>query len=114
MTQPVLWRPDLTPGEEDLLWFGGIGDFMKETGKPYYTVPALIEGIHRFNRATLEVCQAERVECVDLAAVIPRDTSMFYDDVHFSERGSGLVASTVVDYLKQRPPFVAEQTSAAH
>ena len=32
---------------------------------------------------------------------------MFYDDVHFTERGSQAVATEITRFLGQRPPFAA-------
>lgn len=49
MTQPTMWKPDLPQNMDALLWFGGIGDFQKESSKPYYSVVALEKGIKAYN-----------------------------------------------------------------
>ena len=108
LTQPTLWRADLPRSTEDLLWLGGIGDFQLQPGMPYYSVAALADAMRQFNEVLLDVCHARRAECLDLAARIPKDTSIFYDDVHFTERGAQLVAEEVAKYLRGRPPLAPE------
>jgi len=46
--------------------------------------------------------------------VVPADTTMFYDDVHPTERGSRLFAETLAAYLRSRPPYArAAETAPA-
>ena len=104
MTQPTMWRPDLTPEEKELLLFG----WSHQTGV-YYTVEALLEGITAYNEQLLMICEARGVECIDLATALPKDTTVFYDDVHFNERGADLVAETITDYLLEEAPFSVAQ-----
>jgi hypothetical protein len=105
MTQPTLWRDDLPDKDRDLLWLGGIGDFMTRAGRPYYSVGALAQAMLRFNETLLGVCEDRNVECVDLAARIPKDASMMYDDAHFTELGSRTVAQVIAEFLQQSPPY---------
>jgi lysophospholipase L1-like esterase len=107
MTQPVLWREDLSSAEKALLWMGGSGDFQNVAGQAYYSPAALAEGMRAYNEVLLDVCRTSRAECVDLAAAVPADTTMFYDDVHPTERGSRIFAETLSDYLDAHPPYAA-------
>jgi lysophospholipase L1-like esterase len=107
MTQPVLWRENLSAAEEALLWMGGIGDFQSVTGAPYFAAGALAAGMQAYNATLLDVCRTRRVECVDLSAAVPADTSRFYDDVHPTEAGSRLFAETLAAHLRQGPPYSA-------
>jgi lysophospholipase L1-like esterase len=97
MTQPTMWRSDLPKELDALLWLGGIGDFQNETGKAYYSSEALEKGMHRYNNMLLEICRAKRMECIDLASFLEKDTSVFYDDVHFNESGARKVSRVVSD-----------------
>ena len=106
VTQPTLWRPGLPPDLDALLWFGGVGDFQARPGHPYYSVEALAEGIKRYNDVVLQACATEHLECIDLSS-LAKDTSVFYDDVHFNEAGARQVAGIVANHLKSRPPFAA-------
>ena len=107
MTQPTMWRPGLPADLESLLWFGGVGDFQAHSGQPYYSVEALAAAMKRYNDTLLEVCRSTNLECIDLSN-LEKDTSVFYDDVHFNEGGARTVARTVADHLKARPPFTSQ------
>lgn len=104
LTQPTMWRPGLPPELDRLLWFGGVGNFQVQPGQPYYSVEALAEGIRRYNDELLQVCKEQLAECIDLTG-LAKDTSVFYDDVHFNESGSRQVAQLVATYLMAHPPF---------
>lgn len=95
LTQPSLWRSDLTAEESALLWTGYEG----ETRSRYYSVDRLADAMQAYNDALERFCDRSDVELIDLASRIPRDTSMFYDDVHFTEKGARRVAEVVSDYL---------------
>lgn len=105
ITQPTLWRADLSEAEQKLLWMGGKGDFMHTRGLPYFTPRALAEGMQAFNETMLAVCKERGVECVDLAAMIPKNADNFYDDCHFGFRVSEKIADIVADAVKKGPPF---------
>jgi hypothetical protein len=94
LTQPTLWQDPMPPDLEALTWFLPIG----ETGR---TVPSsdLARAMAAFNGAMLEMCREEPAECFDLAAICPKDASVFYDDEHFHEAGADLVARAIADYL---------------
>ncbi|MBI5480833.1 MAG: hypothetical protein HY906_18385 [Deltaproteobacteria bacterium] len=98
-TQPVLWRPDLPPQLEDLLWFG-----WTLQGGEYYATAALADGMARYNAVLLDVCRVRDVECVDLAARLQRDTSVFYDDCHFNESGARQVAAILAGRFAPSAP----------
>ena len=104
LTQPTIWRSDLSPEEDGLLVFGGGPD-----GEFYYSVSALEAGMALYNQRLLEICEQHQVECIDLANRLPKDTTVFYDDVHFNESGSAQVAEILADYLMDREPFFDQQ-----
>jgi lysophospholipase L1-like esterase len=100
VTQPTLWRAGLEPDLEALLWLGGAGDFQKEAGSAYYAASALERGLRQYNDTLLEICAVRQVECVDLSAMLSKDTSVFYDDVHFNEAGAREVARILSNHLR--------------
>ena len=102
MTQPSMWRLDLSPDEEALLAAG-----RGPRSEYYYSTKALIEGIALYNNRLLEICTERQVECLDLAQKLPKDTTVFYDDVHFNETGSAQVAKIVAEYILALEPFAA-------
>jgi lysophospholipase L1-like esterase len=101
LTQPSLWRPDLTKAENALLWGGGAADVEATDRGPYYSVDALTEGMAMYNKKLMEVCAQRSTECIDLAALVPKTTENFFDDVHFTDAGSQRVADIVGEYVNQ-------------
>lgn len=100
MTQPHLWRADLSEKERELVWWGGVGDFMAEGARAeFYSVEAMAEGMDRYNQTLLSVCSETGAHCLDLASMLPKDTSIFFDGVHFHEQGARSVAELVADFL---------------
>jgi len=111
LTQPTMYRPDLTESEKNLLWMGGIGDYQNGPGHVYYSAGALAEGMELYNRRLVAVCSRREVECFDLARVIPKDTTNLFDDCHFTEAGARNVAQAVSGYFAERPPFAVHPDS---
>ena len=105
LTQPTLYRAGLTTAETDLLWAGGIGNFVMEPGHAYYSAEAMAAGMDAYNRRLLEVCGRLALECMDLARAVPKNADMFLDDAHFTEAGARRVAEVVAGYFRERPPF---------
>jgi lysophospholipase L1-like esterase len=110
LTQPSMWRGDLSAAEQGLLWFGHVGRF--ENPKGYVSAADLARAMDAYNRTLLDVCQQDGLECYDLAAHIPKDTSALSDDVHFNEAGARLVVQNLKQYLLSRPPFSAQAKSS--
>jgi lysophospholipase L1-like esterase len=104
LTQPSLWKAGMTPEEERRLWLGGTGNFQEEPGHTYYTGAALAKAMSLYNAETLAVCLEQKLSCLDLAARITADTSMMYDDVHFTEEGAARVGQELATYLRAIKP----------
>jgi len=91
VTQPSLYRADLTDAEKSLLWqCSPKGTFLPQTLQ-------MIQD--RYNAALIDACKKERVDCIDLASMLPKDTTIFYDDFHFNLGGCRKVAAIVADQL---------------
>ena len=101
MTQPTMWRSDLPDDLKALLWFGGVGDFQNEIGKPYYSVEALANGMKQYNDVLLTICRQRGIECIDLS-YLPKDTTVFYDDVHFNESGALKISRVIASQIRRR------------
>lgn len=106
LTQPVMWRGDLTSAEESLLWFGNVGTKTPPDG--YVRTADLARGMDTYNRELLDLCRARGLECFDLASVVPRDVTAFYDDCHFNEGGARIVSDALTAYLHSTAPFNPE------
>ena len=95
VTQPALWGPEMFAQHRRLLWMGEVGNAPGEGRRTYYSAASLAEGMARYNAVLLEVCEENSLPCVDLAKDVPRDTTIFYDDVHFNESGARYVAEKI-------------------
>lgn len=99
LTQPTVWQDPMPPELEALTWFRSLGG----TGRTLSS-PDLARGMALFNQAMLDFCrEPPAVECLDLAPLVPKDAVHFYDDEHFTEAGSELVARAVAGYLRSAP-----------
>ncbi len=94
VTQPTMWLPELDRERSSLLWFGRRGDTDE-----FYAVRALAAGISLYNDRLKQVCAESDAMCVDLAAALPKDTTMFYDDAHFNESGARAVARELAEAI---------------
>jgi lysophospholipase L1-like esterase len=65
------------------------------------------QAMDKYNRILLDVCGQYGLECLDIAPRIPKNTSAFFDDMHFNEAGSRLVARLVANHIASTPPFAA-------
>lgn len=111
LSQPTLWKPDLAPDLEALLWMGGPGVGQMKDGAEYYSAGALAKGMRQYNETLLRVCRERGVECLDVAARLPKDGSIFWDDAHFTEEGSRRLAQLVADYLLARTPLAGRSVA---
>ena len=82
-------------GREFVLW-GAVGCHGVTRG--YVSAPELERAMAAYNQVLLAVCREDRLECYDMAAVIPKDTCAFSDESHYNDNGARLVA----DYLAER------------
>jgi hypothetical protein len=63
-------------------------------------VSEFIDLYARFNQAIRDVGQANGVQVIDLAALIPQDQQYIYDVVHLNTRGSQLAAQLISERLR--------------
>jgi len=94
VTQPTFWKANAPEAEHNLLWMGWRPD------GSFYTTEALAKAIDAYNQRLLATAEKLNVECVDLAARLPRSLDVFYDDMHFNEHGSQLVSERLADHFR--------------
>lgn len=102
LTQPTLYRKDMPEPLRKLLW-----NHVHE--KMAYSEETLAHLVNAYNRAMIEVCRDEGVDCIDLASLLPKDTSVFYDDFHFNSSGCEKIATILTRYFTDKltkPPHV--------
>ncbi|MBN1688935.1 MAG: SGNH/GDSL hydrolase family protein [Candidatus Omnitrophica bacterium] len=105
LTHPVMWRGNLPPSLEALLWAGNVGDINLSKPGEYYSVETLAEGMRQYNELLLKICEEQKLYCYDLAGQLSQDETAFFDDCHFNESGGRMVADMIGDYLLQEKPW---------
>ena len=91
LSQPVLWKLDMTSDEQALLWF-----WVEATeGRVRASTTWLRNEMDRYNQIQKEAAEINLMVFLDLAEHVPRTTEMFFDDCHFTDKGSRLVAETL-------------------
>lgn len=101
LTQPSIYKKNMSEDELNLLWFGCV----EQDGWKCYSPEVLAKGLDKFNQITLQVCKNRQIECIDLASKLPKDTTIFFDDVHFNENGAKEVSKIIYDYFQKSQLF---------
>jgi hypothetical protein len=97
LMQPALWKEHMPPEEEALLWpTPGRSDFR-------YPPSSLMKALEGFNDVLRrEAARSASVDLIDLSALLPKDTSVFYDDVHYNDQGARLIADILFEYFTEK------------
>lgn len=65
--------------------------------------------LQKYNDVLKTVCLAEQVPCIDLAALVPKNSIYYYDKAHFSNEGaeylSGVLHEQLKPIIKEHFPF---------
>ncbi len=104
ITQPSMWRDDLTGEEAGLLWLGSADGWPpnRDAGA-YYSVGAMAAMLRLYNDALRNIARSEGISLIDLAVLVTPDTTTFYDDVHFNESGAERAARVIAGALRDGP-----------
>lgn len=94
--QPVLWKPTLSRAEAAALWFpvNTPGGYVRSGGA------WLAAEMERYNRVQRDHAARHGAAYLDLDARIPKDLDHYFDDCHFTDRGSRLVAEQVLPLVR--------------
>ena len=96
MTQPFLWKENMTPEEDASLWM--TYDF----GDIYYPTETMIYSMEEFNKRLLKVCENNKgIFCIDLEKKVPKTFDYIYDDMHLNENGARFVAEEISSFMKE-------------
>lgn len=96
MTQPYLWKENMTSEEDASLWM--TYDF----GDIYYPTETMIYSMNEFNKILLKVCEnSKNIFCIDFEKKVPKTFNYLYDDMHFNENGASFVAEEISLFMKE-------------
>jgi len=94
MTQPSLYRKDLSAEEKDRIW---CSFHPKDGVNP--TPESMVAGMAVYNDATRRIAAEMGAELIDLAPKVPRTLNYMYDDVHYTVEGNRRVADEVIGHF---------------
>ena len=101
VSQAAIYKDSLSDFGNGLLWMGGIGSFQTEAGHAYYSPSALRKGLDMYNERLKTFCKAKGILFLDAGRDLPRDTSVFYDDCHFNEKGAHLLSRYIAEGINK-------------
>jgi len=101
LTQGSLYRDDIAPGDERLLWFGSVDEsfFSDPPPERYFSVRVMREILGRYNAAMLALCAERKLWCYDVDTFVPQTSAMYYDDAHVNVQGSRTLGAEVAKRL---------------
>lgn len=98
MTQPILLQPNMSQEMLDQIWAGWIGD---PSLNIYWSPEVAAAVTDKLNSLMMEISQQEGIECLDLAAKVPKSLDVFFDHCHFTDYGCSLVANELVGLFRR-------------
>jgi hypothetical protein len=103
MTQPSLLKPAMPEEEVRRLWSGWTRD---PSLNVYWSTRVWAESMDAHNRALREVCRESGVDCLDLASKLPKTAAVTWDQAHFTDLGSRLVADELAACFRASFPKI--------
>lgn len=110
MNQPSLYKESMPQHEENKLWFGKYF-CNRKVGWLAYEYPnanSMKTALDSANNILKSIAADENCLFLDLDAAIPKDTSYYNDDVHFTEKANSLIGNFIAQQLT---PVLAHQDS---
>ena len=95
--QPVLWKPDMTAAETDALWFA----VSTPAGRVRTSGSWLLREMQRYNAAQTEIAKRHGATYLDLDARLPKTLETYFDDCHFTDKGSAAVAELIAPVARR-------------
>lgn len=94
LTQPLLF-------DESDRWKSVVGwEYSVGGVKGKLSAATYAKLLNIFNQELIRTCRADSVEVFDLASEIPHSSEVFYDTMHFNEKGANIVAEKISHYLQ--------------
>lgn len=93
VNQAAIYKDTMPWNENSILWMGGIGKFQMGEKCAYYSAAALRRGVNMYNNRLALFCAKNHIKLIDISAILPRNTSVFYDDCHLNQNGAKLLGN---------------------
>ena len=100
MSQPSLYNKKLENSEMGTLWFGKYLCNMNDSlGKVYPSTLSMKTALDSFNFAVREIADKGDSYFFNADSIIPKNSTYFYDDVHYTNSGATLLGKSLYDYI---------------
>jgi hypothetical protein len=106
VTDPSIWKDQMTETEKAMLSSGVIGSF--KSGR-YYSSRALFRGLNLYHKELLTFCAENWLECLDLASAMPKTMEYFIDDIHLTDAGCSFTAQYIAEAFTKTYPFAGRR-----
>lgn len=64
-----------------------------------FSFTGMVNILDRYNKSTLALATEQKLEVLDIAAVIPKDLDFFGDNVHYTDQGAAIIAKLLAEKL---------------
>jgi lysophospholipase L1-like esterase len=105
LAQPVLWKKKMSQEELDNLWL----PVATEDGFVRPDPEWLEQEMGRYNRIQEKRAELNGAFFVPLDKLVPKTTEVFFDDCHFTDTGSQIVAELVYPTISERIRNIIEE-----
>jgi lysophospholipase L1-like esterase len=114
MTQPYIYKDQMSTEELSVLWFGSTYCKQKFNFFQYqYSSPSSLRvAMEAFNNVTRELSLEEELILVDLETQIRKDLVNFSDDVHYTVEGARQVAEIVAKRIIEEKLIIGNISSS--
>lgn len=102
LTQPLLFD-DSEHWKNIVGWEYSVGGVKGKLSAATYA-----KMLNIFNQELVRTCNAESTEVFNLASEIPHSSDLFYDTMHFNEKGAEIVAEKISGYLESHRRGVSQ------
>ncbi len=96
LTQPYLWKDNMTVSEQQSLWLGANGSYSQK-GQSYFSPTILKNSMSLYNHQLKLLHQNNNITLFDLEGTIDKSFINFYDGMHFNELGAEHVSTLLVN-----------------
>jgi len=105
VSEPSIYCKSLSENEKHSLWFAkefcynqSENDY-KPYGKHIASTVSLMNAMNYFNGISEKIAYKNKIPFLSLDVAIPKNSTYFFDDVHFTEKGADKAAEVVADFL---------------
>lgn len=98
-SQPYLYKAKPNPQEESQMEIPA--RILIVDGRRI-SMESIVRGMEMFNDTSRRIADELGVDYIDLEGIVPKETSYFYDGIHYTTKGNALVGGRMAEFLIER------------